>query len=111
MSIRIVERAVAGDNGEIGVRRAIFGKEVTVRWFCGETRTFTQQRLRTMIELVDVFAEDHPDVWLESCDTYGERFAVNVVNGQLHGNIGPNNDAANSVPWKSFRKALKKALD
>lgn len=109
--IRVVEVAVEGTDGEIHVRRE--AEHVVVTWFCGDTRSFTEEQLDTAVGGLDALAS-HPGMWLK-VDTHGDevKTAVMIEDGMLYGATGPREwspgDAAeedNGVPWEALRTAL-----
>lgn len=110
MSIRIVERAIAADDdsGQVGVRTEFFGHDVIVRWFCGDTRTFTPAEVEHTVRCLDVL-EEFPDVWFDHCDSRGVRFVARVVDGNLYANTGPSGDTV-CIDWQEMKTVLAKAV-
>lgn len=106
---RVVERAVdAGEWGEVSVRAERDGY-VTVRWLCGEKRTFAAADLEGMIEDLELLRQ-YPDVWFMSTDHHGRGFAARVVDDVLYADTAPRqHEGGSCVHWKSLRKALRKA--
>lgn len=110
MSIRVVERAIiTGDeSGQVGVRRELFGTNVTVKWFCGDSRTFTPAEIKSIVRCLDVLGE-YPDVWFAHTDSRGERFVARIHDGMLHASVLPEGDGA-GIDWVEMKKALAKAV-
>lgn len=109
MSIRVVERAViTEDDRRVGIRRELFGTNVTVKWFCGDARTFTPAEIESIVRCLDVLGE-YPDVWFAHEDSRGGQFVARVHDGMLHASVRPEEDGA-GIDWVEMKKALAKAV-
>lgn len=110
LGTRVIERAVAADDGgEVGVRRA--NGNVTIKWFCGATRTFTPDDLRNAIAHVELLSE-YPDVVVELADSYGSRLWARIDGDALRAHETANlTDGVRTIPWATLKKAMKKAAD
>ena len=106
---RVVERAIDTHDGrEVGVRADLYDL-VTVRWVCGDKRSFRKgDELAGVISSLEALA-DQPDVWLDLRDHNNNRFVAQIVDGELYAGDSPGTDGG-SVSWKALKKALRKAL-
>lgn len=84
---------------------------VTVRWMCGTTRTFTPAELRESIDYMDTVREvDGGDIWLDHQDTNRRRFAAVVRDGEFHADEQPTDNETYHLPWDAFKTALEGAI-
>lgn len=111
MSIRVVERGIApddGGHGEVGVRSQTIGRDVIVRWFCGDKRTFEPDDVRTIVACLDVIS-DFPEMWLQATDIQGRDVYLIVVDEKLYANTEPAKPDA-GIDWQEMKKVLGKAI-
>lgn len=110
MSIRVVERAVEAvdGGGQVGVRTELFGNDVIVKWFCGDTRTFTPDEIDNVVRCLDVM-ESFPDVWFQHQDSRSRVFFARIVDGSLYADTSPGGDGER-IDWKEMKKVLAKAV-
>lgn len=104
MSIRVVERAIVAEDGtgQVGVRTELFGRNVNVKWFCGDTRTFTPDDVDHFVRCLDAL-EEFPDVWLEGVDVFDGRFVARIVDGELQAQRALHAKRVMELPWRTGR--------
>lgn len=103
---RCIERVIDVDGDQsIGVRAEDYG--VTVTWFCGDKRRFSEDDLHQIIEDLELLSE-FPDVWLDARDSDGSRFMAQVIDGELYAN--DHAAQGSCVPWKELKKTARKMI-
>lgn len=121
MSVTVTERSIdnvanPGYGGDVRVRTNS-DSSVTVTWFCGDTRTFNQDDIPTVLTALGTLV-DHSDVVLSGNDYRGLKYFVRVVDGVLFADtVGTSlasldtTDASRGIRAKDLRRALRKAVE
>lgn len=117
MTIRVIEQALEGyGGGRVRVRRnyaemasGAKSESVQVFWFCGQSRTFSCNGIRDVIDYIDRM-KAHPDVWLQTKDTHGARFYTRLEDDDLYADDGPSS-SARCASWAELKRALRKAVE
>lgn len=112
MTIRVLERGVQNADGEdlVGVRRDLFGTDLTVTWLCGDKRKFTQADIVSLTQCVEALAP-YDDVWLQSADAEGRDFYLQLSADELHADNQPGGvRQRRGVNWIELKKVLAKAV-
>lgn len=113
MSVRVSALevdAADGNGGHVKISRGTVDR-VVVTWFCGDTRTFTPDDLRAMVNMLDKLAVVG-DVPLRHKDTHGHMVCAAIIDGNLHADTHLRESMATTryVPWPDMKNAIRRML-
>lgn len=99
-----VSRTVKAVTGQDKVTIERDGGRVKVKWFCGDSRSFTTDQADLALEAMDRLAEFGEDIWVDVPTSL--RAYAQVKDGKLCADSSIPGERGQECDWQEFRKAF-----
>lgn len=104
MTVVATTHAVRSENGDVNVTHS--GGYVTIKWYCGESRTFTPTALKGALSHVKEL-NDYADAEMRIFDVYGKSIDVRLDFDEV---LFVEGDGGRGVDFRELKNAVKAAV-